>query len=71
MKTQIRTGLAWCKFRSESLPRPSSVLSLNRGTLQRRLRRLHLGHARELLHETRREGGAASLHLQFGLHIDT
>jgi len=69
METQVR--LSWCKLRRKSLPRPSSVLSLDRSTLERRLRRLHLGHARELLHESRREGRAASLHLQLSLDVDS
>jgi hypothetical protein len=68
METQVR--LSWSKLGSKSLPRPSSVLSLNRSALQRRLRRLHLGHAGELLHESRREGRTASFHLQLGLHIN-
>jgi hypothetical protein len=69
METQIR-GLSWCQFGSKSLPRPSSVLSLNRSTLQGWLRRLHLRHAGELLHESRGKCRAASLHLQLGLHIN-
>ena len=70
MKTQIGIRLAWCKLGSKSLARPSSVLPLDRSTLQGRLRRLHLGHARELLHEPRREGRASGLHLQLGLHVN-